>query len=106
MQPIDLQALYDWSIGTMKIQWILFAALIAFAVVMTFECSHHDNHENNDGVKQALVEQDQAPLKNAAKKAGGDWSKLTPWQKQQFLDRVGGNEDSAKTIFEKIARDP
>lgn len=53
----------------------------------------------DDGIDHSAVEAAQAPLKNAATKAGGDWSKLTPAERQLFLDRARGNEASAKMIF-------
>jgi hypothetical protein len=61
---------------------------------------------NDDGVDHAAVDRAQAPLAAAAKRSGGDWSKLSPDEQKLFLDRARGNEQSAKMLLGNFARAP
>lgn len=63
-------------------------------------------HSDDDGVDNAAVQKAQAPLIDAAKVAGGDWSKLTPDAQKQFLDRARGNEAAAKQMMGMMAGGP
>jgi hypothetical protein len=62
--------------------------------------------DSGDGIDHAAVQKAQAPLKAAVKRTGGDWSKLTPEERQLFLDRARGNEQSAKMMFGMFANGP
>jgi hypothetical protein len=55
--------------------------------------------KGDDGVNYDAVHTAQAPLKAAALRSGGDWSKLTAEEKKLFLDRSRGNEQSAKMML-------
>ncbi|MDR3690050.1 MAG: hypothetical protein P4L46_11770 [Fimbriimonas sp.] len=61
---------------------------------------------NDDGIDHSAVQSAQAPLKAAAQRTGGDWSKLSPEEQKLFLDRARGNEKSAKMIFSMFASGP
>ena len=52
----------------------------------------------DDGIDNNAVTRAQAPLVAAAKKAGGDWSKLSPDEQKLFLDRARGNVGAAKQM--------
>jgi len=69
--------------------------LLVPLVVLVAGC-HEDN---SDGIDHAAVESAQAPLKAAAVRSGGDWTKLTPDERKLFLDRARGNEQGAKTML-------
>lgn len=58
----------------------------------------------DDGVDHAAVDKAQAPLAEAAKRSGGDWSKLSPDEQKLFLNRARGNEQSAKMLLGNFAR--
>lgn len=78
---------------------LFLAVLAAWAAAVTIGCG-----SNDDGIDHAAVEKAQEPLKAAAQRAGGDWSKLTPDEQKLFLDRARGNEASAKMIFGMMSR--
>jgi len=61
---------------------------------------------DTDGVDHEAVHNAQAPLKAAAKRTGGDWSKLTADEKKLYLDRARGNEGSAKMMFGMFSSGP
>ncbi len=63
-------------------------------------------HGDTDGIDHAAVKEAQAPLKAAAKRTGGDWSRLTPAEQKLFLDRARGNESSAKMMLGMFAHGP
>ncbi len=60
----------------------------------------------SDGVDHAAVQNAQAPLKAAALRTGGDWTKLTEDERKLFLDRARGNENAAKMMFGMFASGP
>lgn len=63
-------------------------------------------HSNDDGIDADAVQKAQGPLITAAKKAGGDWSKLSPDEQKLFLDRARGNEAAAKQMMSMMAGGP
>jgi hypothetical protein len=73
---------------------ITIASLILTVVPFLAGCQKGDDGVNYDAVHAA-----QAPLKAAAQRSGGDWSKLTSDEQKLFLDRARGNEQSAKMMF-------
>ena len=77
---------------------LVLALLAATVALATVGCNSSD-----DGIDHAAVEKAQEPLKAAAVRSGGDWSKLTPDEQKLFLDRARGNENSAKSIFGMMA---
>ena len=57
----------------------------------------------DDGVDQDAVQKLQEPLKSAAVRSGGDWSKLSDEERKLFLDRARGNEESARFVLKMMA---
>jgi len=45
-------------------------------------------------------------LKEAAKRANGDWTKLTPEEQKKFLDRTRGHEAAAQAMVSSMATTP
>jgi len=78
----------------------LLTALLTSIVVLT-GCQNND-----DGIDHAKVAAAQAPLKSAAERTGGDWSKMTPEEQKLFLDRARGNETAAQSMAGMMARPP
>lgn len=75
--------------------------LIAAAVV-AWGCS---GGSKDDGVKpenQKIL----SDVNSLAKSVGGDYNKLTPDQKQQFLKIANGNEAQAKSICNMMVHSP
>lgn len=60
----------------------------------------------DDGINHAAVQSAQAPLKAAAVKAGGDWSKMSPADQKLFLDRARGNVAAAQQMASFMAAPP
>ena len=76
------------------------AILVAIAALLA-GCQGSDDGIDHDAVAKA-----QAPLIAAAKRSGGDWSKLNPDERKLFLDRTQGNEDAAKQMVGMMAHGP
>lgn len=53
----------------------------------------------------ASVTNELEELSTAAKKAGGDFSKLTPEEQQKFVKRTG-SEEGAKAMVQRMATPP
>jgi len=79
----------------------LLGLVAASVALVTVGCN-----SNDDGIDHAAVEKAQEPLKAAAVRSGGDWSKLTPDEQKLFLDRARGNENSAKMMLGMMAAGP
>jgi hypothetical protein len=83
----------------------LIDALVSLGVILSAGavagCSGGD-----DGVDHGAVARAQAPLIAAAKKSGGDWSKLSPDEQKLFLDRTQGNAGAAKSMLGMMTRGP
>ena len=70
--------------------------LVGLALIVVFVAGCGSG--GDDGIDQGAVDKAQAPLITAAKRAGGDWSKMTEDEKKLFLDRARGNEKAAQQM--------
>jgi hypothetical protein len=61
---------------------------------------------NDDGIDHNAVAKAQGPLKAAAVRAGGDWSKLSADEQKLFLTRARGNENTAKMLVGMFGSGP
>lgn len=84
----------------MRTAFVLVAILGAALAAGLCGCAGGDG---GDGVDHKEVQQTQQPLIEAARRAGGDWAKLTPDEQKMFLDRARGNEQSAKQMLGMMA---
>lgn len=79
------------------------ALLLASAAV--FSCALLGGCSGGDAVGgdvPATVTNELEELSTAAKKAGGDYSKLTPDEQQKFVKRTG-SEEGAKAMVSRMA---
>ena len=56
----------------------------------------------DDGVDHEAVSQHARALSDPARKAGGNWDKLSEQEKKLFLDANGGNEAQAKDMVKTM----
>lgn len=71
---------------------------LCILLVVLVGCVACQGGDGDDGVDHKAVEAAQAPLISAARRANGDWSKLSDADKKLFLDRARGNEQAARQM--------
>lgn len=85
----------------MKVGGLLWGALLAIGLVPVVGCSGSEDDGIKPEVKQGMLD-----ISTIAKKAGGDFSKLSAEDKDKVIKMAGGSEAQAKMLVYQMAHPP